>query len=67
MTMQYGDQDLMFFLFARSLSERELRIKLATFKINFDVRQQFISTQKIEKIANIYFSNVAGGNDGGSA
>jgi hypothetical protein len=63
MTQQYGDQDLMFFLFGRSLAERELRIKLATLKNNFDIRQQFIPTAKIEKISKIYFSNVAGSGD----
>ena len=41
-TQQYGDQDLMFFLFERSLAERELSIKLAQTKTSFDIRTQMI-------------------------
>ena len=36
-TLQYTDQDLMFFLFARSLTERELRIKYTNMPISFDI------------------------------
>ena len=35
---QYGEQDLMFFLFERSLAERELSIKLAQLSNNVDIR-----------------------------
>lgn len=37
-TFQYSEQDLMFFLFERSLAERELNIKLANMKNMFDIR-----------------------------
>ena len=50
----------MFFLFERSLAERELCIKLANRELNFDIRSQFISVHKLEKIAKVYFSNVSG-------
>lgn len=36
-TLQYTDQDLMFFLFARSLTERELRMKYTNMPISFDI------------------------------
>lgn len=57
----YTDQDLMFFLFARSLVERELNIKLGATPNNFDIRTLKISQKKIHKIAKVYFENIAGG------
>lgn len=59
-TQQYGDQDLMFFLFERSLAERELSIKITAAKNNYDIRQQMIPQGKIQKIAKVYFQNVSG-------
>lgn len=38
-TQQYGEQDLMFFLFERSLAERELSIKIASMDASYDLRQ----------------------------
>lgn len=61
MTLAYSDQDLMFFLFARSLIERELNIKLANTLVSFDIRQLKISHKKVHKIALVYFENIADG------
>lgn len=58
-TQQYSEQDLMFFLFERSLAERELNIKLALTKNSFDIRTQMIPQAKAHKIAKIYFQNVS--------
>jgi hypothetical protein len=38
MILAYSDQDLMFYLFARSLLEREMNIKLANMPVSFDIR-----------------------------
>ena len=57
----YSDQDLMFFLFARSLVERELNLKLSTTPNSFDIRSLMISHKKVHKIAKVYFENIAGG------
>ena len=37
-TQAYGEQDLMFFLFERSLAERELSIKFAAMDNSYDMR-----------------------------
>lgn len=54
-TQQYADQDLMFYLFERSLAERELSIKLAHMKNNVDFRTQMIPQSKVQKISKVYF------------
>ena len=59
-SLQYGEQDLLFFLFERSLTERELSIKLASMPTNFDIRTKLIPVVKITKIAKVYFSNITG-------
>ena len=59
-TLQYTDQDLMFFLFARSLTERELQIKLTSMPVSFDITQLKINKKKVLKIAKVYFENIAG-------
>lgn len=53
----------MFYLFARSLVERELSIKLSTTPANFDVRKLKIKVNKVAKIAKVYFDHVAGHDD----
>ena len=54
----------MFFLFERSLAERELNMKLALTKNSFDIRSQMIPQAKAHKIAKIYFQNVSMGETG---
>lgn len=61
MILAYSDQDLMFYLFARSLLEREMNIKLANMPVSFDIRQFKISHKKVYKIALVYFENIAEG------
>lgn len=50
----------MFFLFARSLAERELSIKLAAMATNFDIKSQMIHKKHVLKISKIYFQNITG-------
>ena len=50
----------MFFLFARSLAERELSIKLAAMGTSFDIKTQMISKIHVLKISKIYFQNITG-------
>jgi len=50
----------MFFLFARSLTERELQIKLTSMPVSFDITQLKINKKKVLKIAKVYFENIAG-------
>lgn len=57
----------MFFLFARSLTERELRIKYTNMAISFDITQLKIHKTKVSKIAKIYFENIAGDSDQAAA
>jgi hypothetical protein len=59
-SMQYGEQDLLFFLFERSLVERELSIKLSAMPNNFDIRTKLIPSSKVLKIAKVYFQNISG-------
>jgi hypothetical protein len=49
----------MFFLFARSLVERELQVKLTNMPLSFDIRQLKINHKKVFKIALVYFENIA--------
>lgn len=53
----------MFFLFARSLTERELRIKYTNMPVSFDITQLKIHKTKVLKIGKIYFENIAGDTD----
>lgn len=50
----------MFYLFARSLVERELLIKMGNLPNGTDLRQLKISKKSVVKIAKIYFDNIAG-------
>lgn len=60
-SQQYSDQDLMFYLYSRSLAERELNIKLKDMPQDFDVRTKMISKIKVVKISKVYFQNISGG------
>lgn len=51
----------MFYLFARSLVERELSIKLNNTPASFDIRTLKLKQSKIGKIAKVYFENIAHG------
>jgi len=59
MTQHYSEQDLTFFLFERSLAERELSLKLSHMPNNFDIRKQMIGAQRMQKIAKVYFQNIS--------
>ena len=53
-------RDLMFFLYIRSLIEKELNIVIIRLNNSVDSRSLKLSIQKCFKIARIYFSNAAG-------
>lgn len=57
---QYAEQDLLFFLFERSLVEREQSIKLSAMPTSFDIRTKHIPCKQALKIAKVYFQNISG-------
>ena len=50
----------MFFLFERSLVEREMNMKFTQVPTGYDIRTQLIPVIKITKVAKIYFKNTSG-------
>ena len=58
MTQEYSTKDLLFYLYLRSLAEKELAIMINKLPSNQDVRSVMITNKKCFKIAKIYFMNV---------
>ena len=57
-TQEYQLKELLYFLYVRSLAERELSIPIVKLPSSQDIRSLKISSKKCYKIAKIYFENV---------
>ena len=57
-TSEYQLKELLYFLYVRSLAEKELSMLIPKLPSNQDIRSVKISTKKCYKIAKIYFENV---------
>ena len=58
LTQEYQLKELLYFLYVRSLAERELSILIPKLPSSQDIRSVKISAKKCFKIAKIYFENV---------
>ena len=58
LTQAYPLKDLLYYLYVRSLAEKELAILITKLPSNQDVRSVQISNKKGFKIAKMYFENV---------
>jgi len=57
-SLEYPLKELLFFLYVRSLAERELAIMITKIPSSQDIRHVQLSLAKCLKISKIYFSNV---------
>jgi hypothetical protein len=55
LTLEYPLKELLFFLYVRSLAERELAILIPKIPSSQDIRSVQLSLAKCTKIAKIYF------------
>lgn len=58
LTQQYPLKELLYYLYVRSLAEKELSIMITKLPSNQDVRSVKITNKKCFKIAKMYFDNV---------
>ena len=58
MTQAYPLKELLYYLYVRSLAEKELAILITKLPSNQDVRSVMITNKKCFKIAKMYFENV---------
>ena len=58
LTQGYPLKDLLYYLYVRSLAEKELAILIIKLPSNQDVRSVKITNKKCFKIAKMYFENV---------
>lgn len=58
LTQSYPLKDLLYYLYVRSLAEKELAILITKLPSNQDVRSVMITNKKCFKIARMYFQNV---------
>jgi len=58
LTQMYPLKDLLYYLYVRSLAEKELAILITKLPSNQDIRSVMITNKKCFKIARMYFDNV---------
>mmetsp|Transcript_4766 Transcript_4766/g.6284 ORF Transcript_4766/g.6284 Transcript_4766/m.6284 type:complete len:202 (+) Transcript_4766:798-1403(+) len=58
LTQSYPVKELLYYLYVRSLAEKELAIRIDKIPSNQDVRSVMISSQRAFKLARMYFENV---------
>ena len=58
LTQAYPLKELLYYLYVRSLAEKELAIMITKLPSNQDVRSVMITNKKCFKIAKMYFENV---------
>ena len=58
LTQQYPLKELLYYLYVRSLAEKELALMITKLPSNQDVRSVKITNKKCFKIAKMYFENV---------
>ena len=51
-------KELLYYLYVRSLAEKELAIRIDKIPSNQDVRSVMITSQRAFKLARMYFENV---------
>ena len=58
LTQAYPVKELLYYLYVRSLAEKELAIRIDKIPSNQDVRSVMITSQRAFKLARMYFENV---------
>ena len=58
LTQAYSLKDLLYYLYVRSLAEKELSLLIPKLPSNQDVRTVMMTNKKCFKLAKIYFQNV---------
>ena len=57
LTQAYPVKELLYYLYVRSLAEKELAIRIDKIPSNQDVRSVMITSQRAFKLARMYFEN----------
>ena len=58
MTQAYPLKELLYYLFVRSLAEKELAMMINKLPSNQDIRSVYLTNKKCFKISKMYFENV---------